>query len=328
MKRWIQGMGIAVLGLMSLPAPAELVDTILAKVDQEVILLSEIRGQVYSEIIEFQKLLQQSVITMDQYQQKVAQLLEDTLEESIETKILYREAVRFGVEVRDEDIEKSMKGLRGTFPTEEEFMAYLNAAGESLSDYREQQRKRIMAQRMSGSKRYQLTKEVVISESDVTAYYTEHQDQFLTPEEIRVRQIMLPARRNTAERTKAIATLKQLREQILAGADFITLAKEYSQDPAAADGGLYGWQRKGQLIPIIETAVFALEKGEVSEIVESQFGVHLLRVDDRREASTISLQDARGVIEPTLREEIADKQYDKWIDDLRRHSNVRVFAIQ
>lgn len=321
MKRWLRGLSITVGALASMSASAKLIDTIVAMVDQEVILLSEIRVQIYSEL----QALEQSGITQAEYQKKTSDLLLETLKESIETKILYREAVRMGIEVHDSEVENSIERLRSTFKTEELFMAFLDKAGESLSDYRKQQRKQIMAQYMAGAKIRDLRKGVVIAESDVSTYYTENKSDYIQPEQIRVRQIMLRARRNTDERIQAIATLKQLRETILAGADFVTIAKEHSQDIAAADGGLIGWQQRGHLTPALESAIFPLKKGEVSEIVETQFGVLILRVDDRREASTMSLQDARSIIEPQLRAQEADKLYDKWINDLRQHSNVRIY---
>lgn len=321
MKRWVGGLSIALGVLASWSVSAELVDSVAAMVDDEVILLSEIRGQVYSQMDE----LQQSGITKAEYTRQVSRLLHETLEESIETKILYGEAVRMGVEVHDSEVENRIDTLRATFDTEEAFMGFLDRAGESLSDYRKQQRKKIMAQYMSGTKMRELRKGIVIAEAEVTQYYTEHKQDYIQPEQIRIRQIMLRARRGTDERAQAIATLKQLRDSIVAGADFEAIAKEHSQDQAAEDGGLIGWQQRGQLVPAIERVAFALEKGTVSEIVETQFGVHLLRVDDRLSADTLPLDEARALIEPQLRAQEANTLYEKWIQDLRRHSNVRVY---
>ena len=220
MKRWVGGLSIALGVLASWSVSAELVDSVAAMVDDEVILLSEIRGQVYSQMDE----LQQSGITKAEYTRQVSRLLHETLEESIETKILYGEAVRMGVEVHDSEVENRIDTLRATFDTEEAFMGFLDRAGESLSDYRKQQRKKIMAQYMSGTKMRELRKGIVIAEAEVTQYYTEHKQDYIQPEQIRIRQIMLRARRGTDERAQAIATLKQLRDSIVAGADFEAIA--------------------------------------------------------------------------------------------------------
>ena len=321
MKHWFRGMGVAALVLASMSTSAELVDTIAAKVDQEVILLSELRAQIYPQL----PILQQESATTTEYNEKVDALLQETLRESIETKILYREAVRMGMELHESVIEDDVKSFRAQFKTDEEFMAYLNEKGETLSNYREQQVKRYMAAEVGKTKMRTLRDEVVIAESDVDQYFADHTEEFTKPAQVRIRQIMLRSRRNSDERAQSLATMQQLRDQIIAGADFETLAKAHSEDPAAADGGIIGWQQKGQLAPAIEEAVFSLKKGEVSEIVETPLGVYILRVDDHKEAEAMSKQDARGLIEPALRRTVASEQYAKWVNDLRRRRNVRVY---
>lgn len=322
MKHWFWGMVLTLFLSVNFLASAELVDTIAAKVDDEVILLSEIREQVDKYLF----IMQEESTSQADYKQKVEQLLEETLEESIETKILYREAVRFAVDVHSSRVEKSIDNLRVRFKNEEEFMAYLSNAGVSLSDYRERERKKLMAGDLARSKMIELQKVQIIAESDVEEFYNENKEEFTDPEKIRVRQIMLRARRGTLERKQAIETLNQLREQIVAGADFEALAKQHSQDPAAAEGGIIGWQERGQLTPAIEDAAFALDTGGVSQVVETPLGVYLIRVDDRKAAEAMPLQDARVNIERALRAQLASEQYDKWIDDLRRRSKVRIFV--
>lgn len=321
MKHWFRGMGVIALLLTNTLATAEMVDTIAAKVDNEVILLSELREQVNSYLF----IIQEESESQADYEQKVDQLLEETLEESIETKILYREAVRYAVEVHESRVESSIERHRLRFKTEEEFMAYLKKADVSLSDYRERERKSLMAGDLARSKQVELQKAQIIAESDVEKFYNENIGEFTQPEKIRVRQIMLRTRRDTVERKQAIATLNKIREDIISGADFEEMAKKHSQDPAAAEGGIIGWQERGQLTLAIEEAAFALKKGEVSPVVETPLGVYLLRVDDRKEAEAIPLQDARVQIEGALRSKMASEQYDKWIADLRRKSKVRIF---
>ena len=321
MKHWFRGMSLGVLLSANTLVSAELGDTIAAKVDDEVILLSEIRGQVNNYLF----IIQEESTSQADYEKKVAELLDETLEESIETKILYREAVRFAIEVHYSRVEKSLEKFRVRFKTEEEFMAYLSKAGVSLSDFRERERKSLMAGDLARTKLFELQKEQIIAESDVEAFYNENKDEFTEPEEIRLRQIMIRARRDTVERKQAIAKLNQLREKIIAGADFEAMAKQHSQDPAAAEGGIIGWQKGGQLTQAIEEVAFALKRGDVSQVVETPLGVYLLRVDDRKEATALPLQEARLNIERALRSKMASEQYDKWIDDLRRRSKVRIF---
>ena len=303
------------------PARAELIDAIVATVDTEVILYSDLLTELRGELNE----LRERARTEAEFNQRSNELLRGALEQAIEAKILYREARLLGVEVPEEDVEERVESLRKLFDTKEAFMRELEAAGETLPDFRTRVRKRIMAQRMSYSKLRALEDEEVVSESEILQYYQEHQEDYSRPERVNVRQIFLQARVNTPERDALRARLSQLREDLLAGADFATLAREHSQAPGREQGGTIGWQPRGDLIEALETAAFSLEVGEISEVLESRFGLHLVRVDAREEAGTESFESVRGAIEPVLRAQAAQIRYAKWLADLRKRGRVRVF---
>jgi parvulin-like peptidyl-prolyl isomerase len=321
MKRLLCLLLLSVTVLQPRMASAELIDSIAAMVDQEIILVSEIREAIASQV----PILRQNATSQEEFERAFTQLMTQALEEIIQSKILYREALRAGIEIHDADVENNVNDFRKTFEKEEDFMAYLNEAGVTLNSYRDRIRKQMMARYMSGTKRQMLESEVVISETDVTAYLDEHEEEFSQPERVRVRQIMIRARRDTPERDEAKARLELLRDEVRNGSDFGELAKRYSEAPGAEDGGIIGWQKRGDLVAEMDEAAFALEAGQVSEVVETQFGVHLLQVDDRAAAGEVSLTDARAKIEPQLRTQEASERFVKWINDLRKRSNVRVY---
>lgn len=303
------------------PAHAVLIDAIVATVDTEVILYSDLLTEVRGEL----NALKESTASEVEFNQRSSELLKGALEQAIEAKILYREARLLGVEITDEEVEERVASLRKLFDTNEAFMRELEAAGETLPDFRTRARKRIMAQRMSYSKLRALEAEEVVSESDILQYYQEHQERYSQPERVNVRQIFLRVRANSPDRDAARTRLNQLRKELLAGADFAKLAQEHSQAPGREQGGIIGWQRRGDLIEVLETAAFSLEVGEVSEVLESKGGLHLLRVDTREESGTESFESVRAAIEPVLRAKAAQSRYDKWLADLRKRSRVRVF---
>ena len=164
----------------------------------------------------------------------------------------------------------------------------------------------------------------MVSESDAAQYFEDNRDEFSRPEQVRLRRIFIPAG-NDGERARASAQLDSLADEIALGADFAELAKTYSQGPAAEDGGLVGWVKRGDLVAELEDAAFALNAGEYSPVVSTEFGVHLLQVTERREAGGMSFAEARKEIEPILREQYADQRYEEWMRDLRGRSRVLVF---
>ena len=118
--------------------------------------------------------------------------------------------------------------------------------------------------------------------------------------------------------------LADFRKRILAGqADFATLAKEHSQDGSAARGGDLGWASSGQFVPEFEDAMNALAPGRISEPLVSRFGVHLIKVEERRTVQ-LSQREQREAIRAMLREKKLDTAYATWVQDLRARAYVEM----
>jgi peptidyl-prolyl cis-trans isomerase SurA len=117
--------------------------------------------------------------------------------------------------------------------------------------------------------------------------------------------------------TDAVARLAQYREQIATGkATFETLAREHSQDGSAREGGDLGWANPGQFVPEFEEAMNSLRPGDVSQPLVSRFGVHLLRVDERRQTA-LSDREQREIVRGLVREKKAAEALERWAQDVR-----------
>lgn len=149
--------------------------------------------------------------------------------------------------------------------------------------------------------------DVRVSEEDVQAYYDVYRDRrFRRPEGVRFSQIFLPApaQETTPEaQEEARKRLEEVRKQAEDGADFAELARRHSQDESAVQGGDMGFVGRGQLTPPLDTALFALAENEVSGVVESALGLHLLKAVEKREAGFVELAEVRGEIVETLERE-------------------------
>mgnify|MGYP001197137255 CR=1 FL=1 len=321
MKFLVRILAVLVLVAECATAQEQVIDSIVAVVGTEVILMSEIlTSETRGEI----KRLRDEATTQEQFESSVNELLMETLEEGIAAKILYREASRAGVEIPEIVVENRVSEIRENYATNEEFLADLAKYGETMSDFRDSTRKKFMSLSMSQKKQLDLEKTITVSEADIAIYYEENKDDYMEPEQAFIRQIMLRSRRNTDKRAKTKELLETIRGEILAGADFAEMAEEYSELTGAEDGGVVGWQKRGDLQQALEDAAFALRDGEISEVVESQFGVYLIKVDEYRAAASVELKDVRTAIEPRIKEKLLSDQYDRWMNDLRAHSNVRI----
>ncbi len=163
-----------------------------------------------------------------------------------------------------------------------------------------------------------LAKDLDISDADIAAWYAAHKGEFATPEQRRARHILfrLPEhasdKQKAAVRKQAEAALARLRK----GADFAKLAKELSDDVTAGEGGELGWFRQGAMVPAFDKAVFAMKKGEISDIVETPFGFHIIQLEDIRKAGVKPLAEVRDAIAERIRKERAADEAWKLSQDL------------
>jgi peptidyl-prolyl cis-trans isomerase D len=140
---------------------------------------------------------------------------------------------------------------------------------------------------------------VRVSEEEIEEYYQIHRDtKFRQPQALRLRQIFfrVPEGAASQEREAVRSRAEEVLRRARSGADFAGLAKENSQDPSAAQGGDIGFFSAGQLLPALDKAAFALKKGEISDVVETSLGYHILKVEDVRDEKIKSLKEAREEI--------------------------------
>ena len=154
---------------------------------------------------------------------------------------------------------------------------------------------------------------IKVREREVRRYYKKNTDNYVTPPEIKARHILfkLPPDVSEEKQREKREQLRELLVQIKAGSSFEELAKAYSEDGTATEGGDLGWFKPGEMVPAFESAAFALAAGEVSDIVKSPFGLHLIKVDELKEEITKSLDDAHEEITEILAENRAQKRLEE-----------------
>ncbi len=165
---------------------------------------------------------------------------------------------------------------------------------------------------------------VQVSHDELQAYYDQHRDQYRTPEQVKVSHILIKTplpgpdgkvdeKGVTTAQNRAADLLKQLKS----GAKFEDLAKKYSEDPGSAkEGGSLGWIGKGRTVPEFEKAAFSLPKGQISDLVKSSYGFHIIRVDDKQDAHLKTLDEVKSEIEPILKQQKAQQIAQKQAEEL------------
>ena len=156
---------------------------------------------------------------------------------------------------------------------------------------------------------------IVPTESELRRMYESEKDKFRTPERILTRHILLRSGATPEEDAKVKAKAEDLLKQLKAGADFAALAKQNSQDPGSGSkGGDLGWLVKGQTVKPFEDAAFALKPKEISGLVKTQFGYHIIQVLDHQQAHLQTLDEARAQLTDEVRKQRAGQMLQDLID--------------
>jgi len=185
--------------------------------------------------------------------------------------------------------------------TDEEVQAYFDKNKESL---REPERVRI-EYIVYAPERF--TDKADVADAEIQRYYDAHQTDYQVPEQVRARHILLKVAPDADDALKAEVRKKaeEVLAKVKAGEDFAELAKQYSEDSTAGEGGDLGLFDRGKMVKPFEDAAFALAPGATSDIVETTFGFHIIKVEAKQEAHTRTLDEARAQILATLKQEKA-----------------------
>jgi len=272
---------------------------------------------------EYEQMLQQANMTPAKFEQAVGHdILISKLQAFISGSASVGEA-----EIRDEFIKQNSKVKfdyavlkqddvrKGLHPTDVELKAFYESHKATYANSVPEKRKVKYAVIDTGK----AEAGVQVTPDELRSYYDQHRDQYRMPEQVKVSHILIKTplpgpdgkvdEKGVAEaQRRAEDLLKQLR----GGAKLEDLAKKYSEDPGSGkQGGSLGWIGKGQTVPEFEKTAFSIPKGQISDLVKSSYGFHIIRVDDKQEAHVKTLDDVKAEIEPILKHQKAQQKAQK-----------------
>ena len=205
----------------------------------------------------------------------------------------------------------------------QEFLKNIAKEGNSIDFVKKEIRGQMMRARIL---RREVKSKILVSDEEIGEYYNKNRQDYEGKETVRIKQLLLLLPSN-ADRT-IIAKVKtealQLHKRIIDGESFDLLTLNYSQGPAAAQGGDVGYIGRGTIIPEVEAAAFSLPVGQISEVIESSVGFHIIQVVDKKGAGLKPLAAVREEIKTKIEDEKLDKKYDEWIASVRAKSHIEV----
>ncbi|MBL7070645.1 MAG: peptidylprolyl isomerase [Candidatus Omnitrophica bacterium] len=297
-------------------ALAAVVDKIVVVVNDLVITQREVAQHLYPYYEQYSK-----EYTGRRLESKMLEAEDEIMEDLIDDKLILSDAKRQGIEVNFRQIEERIEQVQKNFATEEEFREALARQNISLSELRQKIKNDIMKQ---ASIREALGYNVSITPIDVRAYYDKNIADFTKPARSRVINTLIKKEKAGRPKEEARFLIERIKELLMDGQDFEELVKEYSEGPHAAEGGQLGLVERGQMREELDTAIFALGEGDVSDIVESPLGYHIFKVTEVIPEETIDFESVKDEVEELIYRERVDKQMKKWLKELRKNAYISV----
>lgn len=245
------------------------------------------------------------------------------LDQLVSFALLKQESQARKISVADAEIDSQLAQMRQQFPDEQTFAKAIAGQNMTIEKLKDDTRLNMQVSKMLET---ELSPKISVQEKDVADFYAQNPDKFKQEESVRASHILfrLGEKADAATKTRARDRAESVLKQARGGADFAALAKEHSADGSAAQGGDLGYFSRGQMVPPFEQAAFALEPGETSGIVESQFGFHIIRVVDRRPARTVPLAEVSGRINQYLLEQRRQQLTDEFVAKLKVKGKVEI----
>lgn len=251
-----------------------------------------------------------------------SQLREQILERLIEEELLYQQSIKEDIEVSEEEIANQLERTRANFPNEEQFQAALSQAGLTVEDLEEQVRRSLAINRLIAQ---EVGQNFEVTNEEAQAFYDENPQFFQQSEQVEARHILVSTEGVEGEEamTEARERAEDIKERLEGGADFETLAEEESDGPSASRGGNLGTFGRGQMVPPFEEAAFNLDVGEISDVVETRFGFHIIQVTNKSESGTQAYADAKPQIDQYLSQQKRGEAIQAYLDGLKEDAEIQ-----
>ena len=245
------------------------------------------------------------------------------LDQLIAAELLYQEASKLTVKDLDKRVEEKVALNRSKFGSDEELEKALKGVGMTLKDMRDFTRKDVIISNLIQTRF--AANAPLPSDAEARQFYQENLEKyFKKAESVRASHILIGVdeKASAEERTRAKEKAEAILKRVNAGEDFAAIAKADSTCPSSAQGGDLGTFGRGQMVPSFEQAAFAMKPGEVSQVVETKFGYHIIKLTEKQEATTEKFEDVKGKILEFLNQEKMQKAVSNHVKELMEKAKI------
>jgi peptidyl-prolyl cis-trans isomerase C len=248
---------------------------------------------------------------------RLAKIKTDVLETMINEELLFQESRNKGITVEPEAIATDLKRIKKGFATDADFKKLIAESGLTEAELQSDIERGHVINKLIDN---QIAALVVIPDQEIRTFYDTHPNSFKKSEQVRASHILIKidSKAEPSVKDEKKAKLQKIQKRLKSGEDFAVLAKEFSECPSNIEGGDLGYFGRGKMVKHFEDAAFALKTGEVSDIVETRFGYHLIKVVDKKPESVVGYEEVKDNIGQYLKKEKTGKELKGYIEELRK----------
>jgi len=299
--------------------PGKVINAIAAVVNDDVITLAEVRREARPVINEAEK---KSPLD-DEARTRIRRTVLDRL---VEKRLADQKIKELGITIGDDEVRQAIEDVRrqNNNMTQEALVAALARDGLTFDQYQTQLRDQLEKLKLVSM---EVRSKVQVGETEMQEYYEANAARYSDEDTFHARHIFFRVNEKSspAEIKQTMNTALTVLAEAKSGKDFVELAKKYSEDPAArADGGDMGRFKKGDMLPELESTIMAMKPGEVSELVSTPLGLHIVKLDERFRGKMKPFENVRGEIENEIYRKKSEERFSQWAKELRSKSSIEV----
>ncbi len=253
------------------------------------------------------------------------EVLRGALDQLIAYNVMKQEAATRGIAVTPAEVDEQMQQMQKQFPNEAEFKKALTSRNTTLEQLKADAQVDMSINKMMEA---EIEKIPAATEAEAKEFYDKNPDKFEQGEAVRASHILVMAEEKADEAKKKAARTKidGLLKRVKAGEDFAKLAKEHSDDGSKEQGGDLGFFQQGRMVPAFDKVAFSLKPGDVSDVVTTEFGYHIIKVVERKPASVVAYDEVKPQILEFLSNQKKQNRGQAFIEEARKKAKIEVLV--
>ncbi len=318
------GMLFSIILLFLVPGPvnsAEVIDRIVAAVNGDIILLTELNWELKSGAAG----IKAKKLPADKEEEELSNYRKLMLDQLINQVLIDQEIKRHGISVADEEVDQSIAQLReGKHLSEEQFKEEVKKnLGLSLEEYREKVKEQLLRMKLVNS---EVQSKVVVTDEDRKLYYDQFEEKYAGGKKYHLRNIIMavPSEAGEEEKQTILNKMEGVLTELKQGASFPAIADKYSESSASGEGGDLGFFRFTDLSPQLQDALKELKEGELTPIIDTERGYQILYVEKIEDDTGKSLEEASPDIDQQIYNASVQMKFQSWLMDLRKRSHIKI----